>query len=103
MPINDLSNKVDKNYVERSALGNSAAIPDQEGSQNAYTFPWDGYVKITANNGAIYYKLAGSNGVELEVKVDTGEYNLIYVRKGMKMFKSGGTGSMSAIYRLLTD
>ena len=99
----DLSvlNRVATAY-KRNHLGNSVSLANTD-ENHQYTFDYDGYVQTKAASGDVYTVLGDSNNIHMEFKTTTGESNLLFVKAGMRYYRSGGTGTLTAVYRPLVD
>lgn len=70
---------------------------------DCYTAPCDGYLYIVseANSNVITKVYGSTNNTNLFTFSSANDYNSVFIRKGMRIYKSGGTGTYSMLFMKL--
>ena len=90
-----------KDRVNANAFGTAVDITSYNSSSNAYTFPTDGYVELTAtvSDSSIVFQIKDGP----VISASSNAFNSIFVKKGMSAYVSSNVGNGVASFKPLTD
>lgn len=95
----------DLDSLHFNTRGTQVDVSGYTSSANMYTFPYDGYLSISATTSGAYFQVriidAGGGTIGSIQGVYTGgqaHRQLVYVRKGMQTYVNTSNGDVSVLY-----